>query len=198
MLFSSSVFLAVFLPCVLAVYHGLLRGHRRAQNLFLLLSSLFFSTGGASPKFVLVMVLSIVMNYLFGLWTAAFRARGRELTAPIACTVAANLAILFVFKYLDFTVRNLNLLGFDLDAARHFAAHRHFLFHLSGHELRVRRCPRAAAACRRTPLNVGLYIALFPQLVAGPIVQISKPWPHEILHRKEQLGRFCRGRAPRF
>ena len=100
-LFSSSVFLAVFLPCVLFGYHVLLHGRRGAQNVFLLLSSLFFYWWG-EPKFVVIMALSIVMNYLFGLWTAAFRVRGKKLVAPIACTVTANLAILFTFKYFNF------------------------------------------------------------------------------------------------
>ena len=190
MLFSSSVFLAVFLPCVLAVYHGLLRGHRRAQNLFLLLSSLFFYWWG-EPKFVLVMVLSIVMNYLFGLWTAAFRARGRKLTAPIACTVAANLAILFVFKYLDFTVRNLNLLGFDLTPPGILLpiGISFFTFQAMSYVFDI---ARGCGSVQKNPLNVGLYIALFPQLVAGPIVKYETV-AAQILHRKESWDDFAEG-----
>lgn len=69
MLFSSDLFLFVFLPIVLLVYYGPLRSSRRGQNLFLLLASLFFY-GWKEPVFVLVMAGSILFNYLLGLWAA--------------------------------------------------------------------------------------------------------------------------------
>ena len=65
MLFSSTTFLYYFLPAVLLVYYGLLRRSRKLQNLFLTLASLFFYAWG-EPRFVLVMLLSICMNWLFG------------------------------------------------------------------------------------------------------------------------------------
>lgn len=190
MLFSSSVFLAVFLPCVLFGYHVLLHGRRGAQNVFLLLSSLFFYWWG-EPKFVVIMVLSIVMNYLFGLWTEAFKARGKKLIAPIACTVTANLAILFTFKYLDFTVRNLNLLGFDLTPPGILLpiGISFFTFQAMSYVFDI---ASGRGTAQRNPLNVGLYIALFPQLVAGPIVKYETV-AEQILHRRESWDDFAEG-----
>ncbi len=190
MLFSSSVFLAVFLPVVLLVYHGLLRGRRGAQNVFLLLASLFFYWWG-EPKFVLIMLLSIAMNYLFGLWAGAFRERGIRLTAPVVCTVAANLAILFSFKYVDFTVRNLNLLGLDLTPPEILLpiGISFYTFQAMSYVFDI---AQGRGTVQKNPLNVGLYIALFPQLVAGPIVKYETV-AREILHRRETWDDFAEG-----
>ena len=76
MLFSSIVFLLFFLPGVLLVYYGLLRGRRGLQNGWLLLSSLFFYAWG-EPWFVLLMLCSILWNYGFGRW-AERRLRSRR------------------------------------------------------------------------------------------------------------------------
>ena len=190
MLFSSSVFLAVFLPVVLLVYHGLLHGRRGAQNVFLLLASLFFYWWG-EPKFVLIMLLSIAMNYLFGLWVGAFKARGIRLTAPVVCTAAANLAVLFSFKYVDFAVRNLNLLGLDLTPPGILLpiGISFYTFQAMSYVFDI---ARGRGTVQKNPLNVGLYIALFPQLVAGPIVKYETV-AREILHRRETWDDFAEG-----
>ena len=190
MLFSSTVFLGVFLPVVLIVYYGLLRRRRWGQNIFLLLASLFFYWWG-EPKFVLIMLASIAMNYLFGLWVEAFRTRGRRLVLPVACTAAANIAVLFTFKYVDFTVRNLNFLGFDLTPPGIVLpiGISFFTFQAMSYVFDV---ARGHSRAQRNPLNVGLYIALFPQLVAGPIVKYETV-EHEILHRRETWADFSDG-----
>ena len=77
MLFSSSVFLFAFLPAVLLVYYLPLRRWRLGQNLFLLLASLFFYGWGAG-RALLLMVVSILMNHLLGLWAGIARERGRS------------------------------------------------------------------------------------------------------------------------
>ena len=82
MLFSSSVFLFLFLPVVLLVYYLPLRRWRQGQNVFLLLASLGFYAWG-EPWFVLVMMGSILANYCFGLWVHAWRRRGRSLVQPV-------------------------------------------------------------------------------------------------------------------
>ena len=110
MLFSSSVFLFLFLPLVLLIYYGPLRKFRQGQNVFLLLASLGFYAWG-EPWFVLVMIGSILANYCFGLWVDHNKRRGRSCRAPILLAVLANLGILFVFKYLMFTLSILNGLG---------------------------------------------------------------------------------------
>lgn len=190
MLFSSSTFLFVFMPCVLAVYYGLLRKWRMGQNIFLFLASLFFYWWG-EPKFVLVMLASIGMNYLFGLWVDACRQRGRSMRLPIVYTVAANLSVLFVFKYLNFAVRNLNVLGFDLtppEIALPIGIS-FFTFQAMSYVFDI---ARGHGHVQRNPLNVGLYIALFPQLVAGPIVKYETV-AQEIQNRKESWADFSAG-----
>ena len=110
MLFSSSVFLFLFLPVVLLVYYLPLRRWRQGQNVFLLLASLGFYAWG-EPWFVLVMLGSILANYGFGLWVDACKRAGRTCAPPLVTALAVNLGILFVFKYLTFTLGILNRLG---------------------------------------------------------------------------------------
>ena len=113
MLFSSSIFLFAFLPAVLLGYYVIFRGMRRAQNGLLLAASLLFYAWG-EPWFVLVMMGSILANFGFGLWVHAWKLRGRRLLLPVASACVCNLGLLFVFKYLVFTLENLNLLGLNL------------------------------------------------------------------------------------
>ena len=110
MLFSSSIFLFLFLPLVLLIYYLPLRRFRRGQNLFLLAASLAFYAWG-EPWFVLVMMGSILVNYGFGLWVARNKARRRTCRLPVTLALTVNLGILFVFKYLMFTLGILNGLG---------------------------------------------------------------------------------------
>lgn len=106
MVFSSTVFLFMFLPLVLGIYYILLRRSRKLQNVFLLIASLFFYAWG-EPNFVLIMGLSIVANYIFGLLVDKLT-RGKKVV--LLFTVLFNLSILFVFKYLVFTLNNINTL----------------------------------------------------------------------------------------
>jgi len=181
MLFSSATFLYLFLPAVLVVYYGL-KWSRPLQNLFLLLASLFFYAWG-EPRFVRVMALSIAVNWLFGLLADRFRHRPAPARAVTALDVVCNLAILFIFKYLGFTGRVLQLLGLDarfpqiaLPIGVSF-----FTFQAMSYVLDVRR---GRGRVQKNILNVGLYIAFFPQLIAGPIVRYETV-AEEILHRKE-------------
>ena len=113
MLFSSSIFLFLFLPLVLVIYYLPLRKFRQGQNIFLLIASLGVYAWG-EPWFVLVMMGSILTNYGFGLWVAHDKRRGKTCRLPIILTLVADLGILFVFKYLMFTMSILNGLGAHL------------------------------------------------------------------------------------
>ena len=106
MLFSSPVFLVAFLPGVLALYYLIPRRFLPARNLLLLAASLGFYAWG-EPWFVLVMIASIIMNYLFGLWTARTQEKSHARRWALGVTVAFNLGLLFVFKYLGFVLQNL-------------------------------------------------------------------------------------------
>ena len=109
MLFSSNLFLFFFLPAVLLGYYLL---PRRLRNLFLLAASLLFYAWG-TREFVLVMIGSILFNYLVALLMQRFT---REVIRKLLLIldVAGNLGVLFVYKYLDFFISNLNNLGFQL------------------------------------------------------------------------------------
>lgn len=190
MLFSEPVFLFAFFPLVLLVYFIPLRGMRKAQNFFLLLASLFFY-GWGEPRFVLVMILSIAMNYRFGLWFHQCRRQCRYMGRPIAAAVTCNLVILFIFKYLTFTLTSLNQLGLgltvpliELPIGISF-----FTFQAMSYVLDV---AMGKTEVQRSPLALGLYISFFPQLIAGPIVKYTTV-AHEIEGRVENWADFSYG-----
>lgn len=190
MLFSSSTFLFRFLPVVFAGYYIFLRGMRRGQNLFLLVCSLFFYAWG-EPRFLPVMVLSIGMNYGFGRWVYRRKFQKKNLAAPVAWAVGCNLALLFVFKYLAFTVESINALGLgltvpviELPIGISF-----FTFQALSYVLDV---AMGKTEVQRSPLTLGLYISFFPQLIAGPIVKYSDV-AHQIENRVETWADFSAG-----
>ncbi len=190
MLFSSPVFLFAFLPIVLLVYYGPLRSTRRGQNLFLLLASLFFY-GWKEPVFVLVMVGSILCNYALGLWVAVRKDRGQSTRPPVVLAMVGNLSLLFVFKYLTFVMANLRSLGARLpywDIALPIGIS-FFTFQALSYVLDV---ARGDAQPQKNPLDVGLYIAFFPQLIAGPIVKY-RTVDQQIRHRQESWESFSQG-----
>lgn len=190
MLFSSSIFLFAFLPAVLLCYYGPLRGHRRGQNGLLLLSSLGFYAFG-EPWFVLVMMGSIVGNWALGLWAGRERSAGRSVHGVVVCTAVLNLGVLFIFKYLVFVLTNLNLLGLQL-----YVPGIHlpigisfFTFQAMSYVLDV---ARGDAAPQPSVFKVGLYVSLFPQLIAGPIVRYTTV-EEEIDTRRETWCDFSSG-----
>jgi len=181
MLFSSQVFLYLFLPITLGVYHLFFWPAQRTgrpvlfvlSNLILLVASLVFYAWG-EEFFVLVMLASIAANWLLGLWID--RTRGRPACRyALAAGVAVNLALLGAYKYANFFVDNLNVLlgGLGLGHVELAPVHlplgiSFFTFQAMSYVIDVYR---RDAAVQRNPFNVALYIALFPQLVAGPIVR---------------------------
>ena len=190
MLFSSSVFLFLFLPLVLLIYYLPLRRWRQGQNGFLLLASLGFYAWG-EPWFVLVMIASILANYGFGLWVDACKRAGRSCRPPIVAAVTANLGILFVFKYLTFTLGILNSLGahFVIPGIELPIGISFFTFQALSYVLDVHR---GRGQVQKSPLKVGLYISFFPQLIAGPIVKYETV-AQQIDHRKETWTDFSAG-----
>lgn len=97
------IFLLYFLPATLGIYFVV---KKELRNVVLLLASLFFYAWG-EPKFVMVLILSILINYLVGIGIHVFRER-RKVKWIMAIGVFANLSILFFYKYIDFTIRILN------------------------------------------------------------------------------------------
>lgn len=175
MLFSSLVFLWYFLPCTALLYY-LVRSRPAASNLVLLLASLFFY-GWGEPKYVALMVFSILLNYAGGLVVSRWRRKWL-----LAACVLANLALLGYFKYFNFLAELLNgLLPGEPVAARPIALPIGISFYTFQAISYVADVWRGEIKVQRDPLRLALYISFFPQLIAGPIVQY-----HDI---EDQLAR---------
>lgn len=187
MLFSSLIFLVIFLPGVLFIYFVLLRG-RKVRNVFLLFASLFFYAWG-EPRFILVMLVSIAGNYLFGLLVHRYRERKRIPYLIIALSVIANLSLLFYCKYVDFFISNANLL-FGLEwPLREIVLPIGISFFTFQAMSYVFDVYRGKGTVQRNPLNVALYVAFFPQLVAGPIIRYETV-AEQINNRTESWNDF--------
>ncbi len=192
MLFSSTTFIYLFLPIALIGYYALIKW-RRAQNVFLLLISLFFYAWG-EPKFVLVMLLSIVVNYGLALLLEHAKKQEKRLLCRLLLllTVLLNLSILFIFKYLNFTVGIVeDIAGADFGLAKIALpiGISFFTFQAMSYVLDVYK---GKGLVQKNIINVALYISFFPQLIAGPIVRYETV-AEEILHRKETVADFFAG-----
>ncbi|MDJ0947806.1 MAG: MBOAT family O-acyltransferase [Alphaproteobacteria bacterium] len=170
MVFSSVVFLFLFLPLVLGIY--VLLPSLRLRNWFLILASLLFYAWG-ELGYVLILLASIGMNYLFGLLAARTR-HGQAGRWVVGAAVAANLALLGTFKYLNFLVDNLNAAAgrtlLELDPVHLPLGISFFTFQALTYVIDIHR---GDAPVQRRIDHVALYISMFPQLVAGPIVRYS-------------------------
>ena len=168
MLFSSIPFLYYFLPIVLILYFIV---PKMLKNTVLLLASLYFYHWG-EPKYVVLMVLSIAVGYVFGLLIEKYR--GRTLSKVFLwLSVAFDLAMLGYFKYADFFISNVNALtGLSLPLLRIALpiGISFYTFQILSYSVDVYR---GDVPAQKNPINLAAYIALFPQLIAGPIVRYS-------------------------
>jgi alginate O-acetyltransferase complex protein AlgI len=174
MLFSSTLFLFVFLPVFLGLYLAL--PNIRLRNALLLAGSLFFYAWGETV-YVLILVASIGLNYVLGLWIERQRDRPAGHRA-LVLAVGLNLLILTLFKYANFLIDNLNLVlgGLGVDPIVLAPVHlplgiSFFSFQAITYAVDIYR---RQASAQKNPLRVALYIALFPQLIAGPIVRYKQ------------------------
>ena len=204
MLFSSLVFIGIFLPIVLIGYFVILRKHRTMQNIFLLITSLGFYAWG-EPWFVFIMMLSIVGNWIFGLIIDKYRyqtieamnnsvesAKKKKAHFIISLMLIFNLTIIFIFKYLMFTLENVNsLLGTSISVPEIVLpiGISFFTFQAISYVIDVYR---GNGQVQKNLLNVGLYISFFPQLIAGPIVRYQTV-ADQIINRKETWAGFTSG-----
>ena len=185
-LFSSNLFLFLFLPSVLICYYLL---GKRLRNPFLLLVSLIFYAWGTG-KFVIMMVASALFNYVAAILLDWLQKPIWKKTA-LTITVIANLSLLFVYKYLDFFITNINLLGFDFPL-QHITLPlgiSFFTFQAMSYSLDVYM---GNAKVQKNPFNVALYVSFFPQLVAGPIVRYQTI-ADQIQSRQETFDDFSEG-----
>lgn len=191
MIFSSAEFLFLFLACTLLGYYNPFFRGRRFRNVFLLLVSLFFYAWG-EPVNVLLLLASIAVNWWFGRRVERSVNHRRAL---LTAAVVFNLAGLFVFKYLGFVCRNLAGLGLPVPEVS-LALPIGISFYTFQAMSYVIDVYRGKSPAQRSVLDVGLYVAFFPQLIAGPIVRYETV-AQEIHGRQETWADFCAG-VPRF
>ena len=197
MVFSSLAFLCVFLPAVFLLYTVV--PNLKARNAILIVASLVFYAYG-EPVYVVLMILSSLMNYLCALWASSglsagnhtkhAKKQGNRLALVVA--VVINLGILAVFKYTGMIVATFNALTglavpdpqITLPIGISF-----FTFQALSYVIDVYR---GVVEPQRNYFNVLLYISFFPQLIAGPIVKY-RDIQEMITNRTQSIGNVARG-----
>ena len=190
MVFSSTTFLLAFLPCCLALYFAV--PGRKAKNIVLLLFSLVFYAWG-EPVYIALMLASIIINWFGGLAIEKAGTEGGSKKVRLVLTLVLDLAILGFFKYESFLSDNINSI-FDAELVPDLELPlpigiSFFTLQAVSYIIDVYRKDVPAQA---NVLNFGLYISMFPQLVAGPIVRYSTI-QDQILNRRENLKDFSSG-----
>lgn len=192
MVFSSLSFLIFFLPVVLIFYYGIPQHLRKGRNTMLLLASLlFYACSGV--RYLALILFTIALDYLCGLICGLHHKRYSFGIRRFGVVLAAagSLGLLGYFKYAGFFTSNLNALGLPipiLDIALPIGISFYTFQGLSY----VIDVYRGNAPVQRNPVAVALYISLFPQLVAGPIVRYAEI-AGEIDGRNESLSEFAAG-----
>ena len=192
MIFSSLTFLFAYLPLTLAAYFLM---PLQWRNLVLLLVSLFFY-GWGEPVYIVIMFVSIMIDYTHGLLVEKYRANDKKARYFVAQSVVFNLLLLGFFKYWDFLAANLSLipgvnipqLGIPLPIGISF-----FTFQTMSYTIDVYR---QDAPAQRNMINFGAFVTMFPQLIAGPIVKY-KTVAAELNYRVHTTEHFALG-ARRF
>ena len=188
MLFSSIPFLFWFLPGVLLLYAA---APEALKNTVLLLSSLFFY-GWGEPRYVIWMMLAILMAYIFGLLIERYQSVPKLARLFLALSVSSSLLMLGYFKYADFFIRNVNavtgcsisLLNITLPIGISF-----YTFQILSYTVDIYRQDVKA---QRNPIDLATYVALFPQLIAGPIVRYSDI-AEQLKGRIHTMGKTAQG-----
>lgn len=193
MLFTSEAFLFLFLPFTVLIYYLFLLKHTFAKNVFLLIMSLAFYAYG-EPKNIILMIMMIILHYTFAMLISIAKQKDNQILARLmgGSIVVIDICVLAYFKYADFLINNFNaifhqnisLLNVSLPIGISF-----YTFQSLSYVIDVYR---GKVKAQKNPLYVGLYVSLFPQLIAGPIVRYETI-EHEIEHRKETFKGFSIG-----
>ncbi|MBE6650162.1 MAG: MBOAT family protein [Ruminococcaceae bacterium] len=189
MVFSSLLFLFRFLPIVLLGYFAT---PKKFRNLFLLLFSLVFYAWD-TPKFLVIMLVSIAVNYAGGILVDKFKAQLKDGMAKLAliATSVIDLGILGVFKYTNFVFENINAI-FGTEFVSSFVLPIGISFYTFQMMSYVIDVYRGDTPVQKNIVNFGCYVSLFPQLIAGPIVQY-KTVAEQLDSRQESYEKFALG-----
>ena len=190
MIFSSLLFLFRFLPAVLFTYYIVPRSLR---NLVLLLFSLVFYAWG-EPVYIVLMLTSILVSFTGGIAVDRMKKNGRPVGAKVALIVSSviSLSLLGFFKYADFAIGTINSLtgsGIDLLKVALPIGISFYTFQTMSYTIDVYR---GEAEVQKNLISFGAYVSMFPQLIAGPIVQY-KTIDRQLRSRRETSEEFAQG-----
>lgn len=198
---TSVFFVFIFLPAVIFLYYTICRT-LFLKNLFLVLASLFFYAWG-EPKFVFILILMTLINYVCGIFISNKINEGKKAESKKILIIGlfCNLAILFLVKYLGFTCTTINQIfrtNYEIPVIGLPLGISFYTFQAISYLMDVYR---SQAKVQKNFINMALYITLFPKLLMGPMVRYSDIAP-EIVERnvsfedfKEALLRFVCGLA---
>ena len=188
MVFSSLVFMFAYLPITLLAYYLV---PRQGRNIFLFIVNLIFY-GWGEPKLVLLMVFNIFFNYIGGWLVDKYRADAKKKKLFLILTCVLDIGILAVFKYTGMITETLNMLPFlnipELQISLPIGIS-FYTFQTMSYVIDVYRDD---APVSKNLINFGTYVALFPQLIAGPIVRY-RDVAEQLVNRRETLEMFTRG-----
>lgn len=188
MVFSSLLFLFIFLPAVLLLYFS---SPWRIKNLVLFAASLIFYAWG-EPIYIAIMLLSTVTDYCFGLLLSRPNMSAGKRKGIVVFSIIINLALLGFFKYADFLIHNVNaLLGTSIPPTD-LPLPIGISFYTFQSMSYIIDIYRGTAKAQRNWLDFGTFVALFPQLVAGPIVHY-KTVAEQLKHRTVTMDMFAEG-----
>lgn len=188
MVFSSLVFMFAYLPITLLAYYLV---PRQGRNIFLFIVNLIFY-GWGEPKLVLLMVFNIFFNYIGGWLVDKYRTDAKKKKLFLILTCVLDIGILAVFKYTGMITETLNMLPFlnipELQISLPIGIS-FYTFQTMSYVIDVYRDD---APVSKNFINFGTYVALFPQLIAGPIVRY-RDVAEQLVNRRETLEMFTRG-----
>ena len=188
MVFSSLVFLFAYLVVTLLIYYAV---PRAARNIFLFFINLLFY-GWGEPMLVFLMVFNIFFNYLGGFLVDKFRQDKKKKKLFLILTCALDIGILAVFKYTGLIVDTVNLLPFLNIPTVEISLPIGISFYTFQTMSYVIDVYRDDAPVSKNFINFGTYVALFPQLIAGPIVRY-RDVAEQLIRRRETLAMFTKG-----
>ncbi len=187
MVFSSLYFLYIFLPVVLILYYALPR--TSVRNCILLLASIIFYAWG-EPVYVFLMIFSILINYVLGLDIARSGKIRKRVQFVVAILI--NLGLLGFFKYYGFVVENINALAGLHLRVRELALPIGISFYTFQILSYIIDVYRGQVAAQKNLIRFALYVTMFPQLIAGPIVRYDDI-EQQLTSRNITLARFAKG-----
>ncbi len=188
MVFSSLVFLFAYLPVTLLAYYLV---PRQGRNIFLFIVNLIFY-GWGEPMLVLLMVFNIFFNYAGGYLVDKYRQDQKKKKLFLILTCVLDIGILAVFKYTGMISQTLNMLPFLNIPALKISLPVGISFYTFQTMSYVIDVYRDDAPVSKSFINFGTYVALFPQLIAGPIVRY-KDVAYQLTHRRETIEQFTKG-----